>query len=69
MGEIQKKAQSWISKSQYLKNIIFSGIEKSRIILVKISLFRMKKFEINKPIRHKIIFQQYVFEMFHFDID
>jgi hypothetical protein len=47
MDEIEKGT---ISKSQYEKNNFFSGIEKSGIVLVKIYPFRMKKFEINKPI-------------------
>jgi hypothetical protein len=48
MGEIEKKhdLESQISK----RNFFFSCIEKSHIILVKISPFRMKKFEINEPV-------------------
>ncbi len=68
MGEIEKKVQSQISKSRYQKNKFFSGIEKSHIVLVKISLFRMKKFEINEPIQYKTFFQQSALEMSHFDI-
>jgi len=40
-------------------------IEKSYILLVKISLFGMKKFEINEPIQCKTFFQLSVFEMSH----
>jgi hypothetical protein len=45
MGEIEK---NYDLKS--LKQNFFSGIKKSQIILVKISPFRMKKFEINELI-------------------
>jgi hypothetical protein len=59
--------QSQISKSQYQKIARNTGIEKSLIGLVKISPFKMKKFEINEPIRYKILFQQSVFEISQYD--
>ncbi len=65
MGEIEK---TMISNLENLKKNFFSGIEKSCIILVKISPFTMKKFEINEPIRHETFFQQSAFEMSCFDM-
>jgi hypothetical protein len=68
MGEIEKvgdlKSQN-LNIKNHSRN---TGIEKSHIGSVKISLFRMEKFEINKPIRNKTFFQQSVFEMSSFDI-
>jgi hypothetical protein len=68
MGGIEKVGDL---KSQNLgiKNgLRNSGIEKSLIALVKISLFRLKKFEIKELIQYKTFFQQSVFKMSHFDI-
>ncbi len=68
MGKIEKVGD-FESKNLGIKNHLRNtGIEKSHIGLVKISLFRMKKFEINEPIRYETFFQRAVFEMSHFDI-
>jgi len=67
MGEIEKgghlKSQN-ISIENYPRN---TSIEKSHTGSVKISLFRMKKFEINKLMQYDTFFQWSVFEMSHFD--
>ncbi len=68
MSEIEK-AGDLESRSLSIKNgLRNTGIKKSHIGSVKISLFRMKKFEINELIQHKTFFQLSVFEMSHFDI-
>jgi hypothetical protein len=36
---------------------IFSGIKKFHIILVKISPFKMKRFDINKTVQYETFFQ------------
>jgi hypothetical protein len=57
MGEIEKRH---ILESQNLdiRKINFSPESRNLIsFLVKISLFRMKKFEISKPIQYETFFQ------------
>ena len=54
MCEIEKTA---VLNLEYRKQNFFAVIEKSHIILVKIPPFRMKKFEINEPIRYETFFQ------------
>jgi hypothetical protein len=64
MGFIEKTE---ISNLKYQKQKLFP-VSQNLIVLVKISPFRMKKFEINEPIRYETFSQQSVFKMFHFDI-
>jgi hypothetical protein len=68
MGEIEKvgnlKYQNLGNKNGS-RNI---SMEKSHISLVKISPFRMAKFEINEWTQYETFFQQSVIKMFHFDI-
>ncbi len=45
-----------------------TNIKKFHIGSVKISQFRMIKFEISKPIQNETFFHSSVFEMSHFDI-
>jgi hypothetical protein len=57
MSEIEKVGDLEsrnLSIENHLRN---TGIEKSHIGLVKISLFRMKKFEINELIQYETFFQ------------
>ena len=69
MGEIEKGGDLE-SQNLGIKNCSRNtGIEKSHIGLVKISPFRMKKFEINEVIQYESFFQQSVIEMSHFDIE
>jgi hypothetical protein len=68
MGEIEKVA---ILKSLNLciKNCSRNtSMKKSHTSLVKISPFRMKKFEVNEPIQYETFYQQSVLEMSHFYI-
>ena len=68
MGKIEKVGD-FESKNLGIKNHLRNtGIKKSRIGPVKISSFRMKKFEINELIQYESFFQQSVIEMSHFDI-
>jgi hypothetical protein len=61
-----KSRQSW---NLGIKNCSrYTGIEKSFTGSVKISQFRMKKFEINEPVQYKTFFRWSVFKMSHFDI-
>ncbi len=68
MDEIEKRHDHESQNFDIKTKNNFSGIEKSRIILLKISPFRMKKLEINGLIRYETFFQRSVFEMSHFDI-
>jgi hypothetical protein len=68
MGEIEKvgnRESQNLGIKNHLRN---TGIKKSHIGSVKISSFRMKKFEINELIQYETFFQQSVIEMSHFDI-
>jgi hypothetical protein len=57
MGKIEKVGDLE-SQNLGIKNCSRNtGIEKNRIGSVKISPFRMKKFEINEPIQYKTFFQ------------
>ncbi len=57
MGEIEKVGDLE-DQNLNIKNCLRNtGIDKSTIVLVKISPFRMMKFEINKPIQYEIFFQ------------
>ncbi len=68
MGEIEKVGYLESQNLSIKNNSRNTGIKKSRIGLVKISPFRMKKFEINKSIQYETFFQQSVFKMSLFDI-
>jgi hypothetical protein len=56
MGEIEKVGDLKFCNLGIKNCSRNTGIEKSRISLVKISPFRMKKFEINEPIQYETFF-------------
>ncbi len=56
MGKIEKVGDLESQNLSIKNNSRNTGIEKSHIALVKISPFRMKKFEINKPIQYETFF-------------
>jgi hypothetical protein len=68
MGEIEKRHNLESQNLDIGKIIFFSSMEKSHIILLKISQFWMKKFEINELIKCDTFFQQSVCGMSLFDI-
>ncbi len=63
MGEIEKVGYLESQNLSIKNNSRNTVIKKSRIDLVKISPFRMKKFEINKLIQYETFFQQSVFDI------
>jgi hypothetical protein len=64
-----KKVGDLKSRNLYIKNCSRNAnIKKSHISLVKISPFRMEKFEINESIQNETFFQRLVFEMSRFAI-
>ncbi len=69
MNEIEKVGNLKYQNLDIKNNSRNTGIEKSCISSVKISMFRMEKFNIIELIWNETFFQQSVFEMCCFDIN
>ncbi len=64
MGENEKVGELESRKLGIKNHPKNTGIKKSHFVWVKISQFRMKKFDINEPIQYETFFLQSVFETF-----